>query len=350
MVNGLVTVVVPVYNVEQYLDRCISSIVNQTYTNLEVILVDDGSPDRCPQMCDEWAQRDSRIKVIHKKNAGLGMARNTGIENANGEYICFFDSDDYIEPVTIEECYRTIKEECADMVCFGNDKVMPDGHVIERRVPAPPQRVFEGEEIVKKLFPQTVSYDPRTGENWRLSWAAWCALFSMRMIRKTGWRFVSEREYISEDYYSLASLYTYIGKVVIIDKVFYHYTVNTSSLSRAYKEDRFERLLYFYKEIQALCKRLNTFKYVERELGIVFLWLSIGYLKQIVDSKQGIRKKLIKCKTVILDPAIQDIVRINDFDAENLPRKMIYFAIRKRSVILSFLVVKLRNLRGKMKR
>ena len=96
------SIVVPIYNVEKYLDRCIKSIVSQTYGNLEILLVDDGSPDDCPRVCDEWAEKDSRIKVVHKLNAGLGYARNTGIENATGKYICFFDSDDYIEPDTID--------------------------------------------------------------------------------------------------------------------------------------------------------------------------------------------------------------------------------------------------------
>ena len=102
MLNKKVTVVLPIYNVEKYLDRSVKSIVEQTYTNLEIILVDDGSPDMCPQMCDEWARKDKRIKVIHKKNAGLGMARNTGIDNASGDYICFFDSDD---------CYKYNRED-----------------------------------------------------------------------------------------------------------------------------------------------------------------------------------------------------------------------------------------------
>ena len=96
MSSPLVTIVVPIYNVEKYLTRCVDSIINQTYQNLEIILVDDGSPDNCPRICDEYAKKDHRIKVIHKINAGLGMARNTGIENATGKYICFFDSDDYI--------------------------------------------------------------------------------------------------------------------------------------------------------------------------------------------------------------------------------------------------------------
>ena len=103
MRESLVSVIVPIYNVELYLERCIKSIINQTYRNLEIILVDDGSPDRCPQICDEWCAKDERVKVIHKDNAGLGMARNTGIEHATGEYVYFVDSDDYIDNDTIEQ-------------------------------------------------------------------------------------------------------------------------------------------------------------------------------------------------------------------------------------------------------
>lgn len=111
MSNGLVTIVLPIYNVEKYLNRCINSIVNQTYKNLEIILVDDGSPDKCPEMCDEWEKKDTRIKVIHKQNEGLGMARNTGIENATGDYICFFDSDDYLELTAIEKLYKLAEKQ-----------------------------------------------------------------------------------------------------------------------------------------------------------------------------------------------------------------------------------------------
>lgn len=94
--NPLISVIIPIYKVERYLNECVSSVVNQTYKNLEIILVDDGSPDRCPQMCDEWAEKDSRIKVIHKENGGLSDARNAGMDIATGEYVAFVDSDDYI--------------------------------------------------------------------------------------------------------------------------------------------------------------------------------------------------------------------------------------------------------------
>lgn len=122
-----VTVIVPVYNVEKYLDRCVKSIVRQTYKDLEIILIDDGSPDRCPEMCDAWKLKDSRIKVIHKKNAGLGYARNTGIDNATGKYLCFVDSDDYIAPDTIEKAYYCAVQYNADIVSYGYYVVASDG-------------------------------------------------------------------------------------------------------------------------------------------------------------------------------------------------------------------------------
>ena len=92
----LISIIVPVYNVEQYIQRCLNSIINQTYKNLEIILVDDGSPDQCPQICDDYAAKDSRIMVIHKKNGGLSDARNAGLLTSAGEYVAFIDSDDFI--------------------------------------------------------------------------------------------------------------------------------------------------------------------------------------------------------------------------------------------------------------
>lgn len=111
MEHSLISVIVPIYKVQDYLDECIESIITQTYSNIEVILVDDGSPDRCPQMCDEWAKRDSRIRVVHKKNGGLSSARNAGIDVATGEYISFVDSDDFICKDTLQNLYERIKDD-----------------------------------------------------------------------------------------------------------------------------------------------------------------------------------------------------------------------------------------------
>ncbi len=111
----LISVIVPVYNVEQYLNKCVDSIINQTYKNLEIILVDDGSPDRCGEICDEYAEKDDRVKVIHKENGGQGSARNMGLDICKGEYIAFVDSDDWIDLDMYECMMSDLLEYAADL-------------------------------------------------------------------------------------------------------------------------------------------------------------------------------------------------------------------------------------------
>lgn len=132
MERPLISVIVPVYKVEPYLNRCIASIVSQTYTNLEIILVDDGSPDQCPQMCDAWAERDNRVKVIHQKNQGSGAARNIGLDAAKGEVIAFVDSDDYIAPDMYMHL-STLLKQGADIAECNYIEVTADDAVFEQK-------------------------------------------------------------------------------------------------------------------------------------------------------------------------------------------------------------------------
>ena len=126
-----VSVIIPIYNVEKYLKNCIESVWNQTYENLEIILVDDGSPDRCPLLCDEYAQMDSRVRVIHKKNGGICSARNAGLKIAKGEYVGFCDNDDLYLPDLIEDNYRLAKENDVDLMRYAKIKRLEkdDGRV-----------------------------------------------------------------------------------------------------------------------------------------------------------------------------------------------------------------------------
>ena len=126
---NLISVIIPVYKVEKYLDKCIQSVINQTYSNLEIILVDDGSPDNCPQLCDDWANKDERIKVIHKKNGGLSDARNAGLDIATGEYIAFVDSDDYIESDMYECLLDKIIKTQSQMAICNFEYVDTDGNI-----------------------------------------------------------------------------------------------------------------------------------------------------------------------------------------------------------------------------
>lgn len=128
----MISIIVPIYKVEEYLPRCLDSIINQTYKDLEIILVDDGSPDKCGDICDKYAEMDNRIKVIHKKNGGLSSARNTGLEIASGDYIAFVDSDDWIEPNAYELLLDAIESMDVDIAIIGyrqTDGVLNQGDI-----------------------------------------------------------------------------------------------------------------------------------------------------------------------------------------------------------------------------
>lgn len=147
--ENTISVIVPIYKVEAYLDECVRSIVGQTYPHLEIILVDDGSPDRCGAMCDAWAKRDDRIRVIHKPNGGLSDARNAGLEIASGDYIAFVDSDDWIEPEMYERMLAALLQEDADICACRISSRYPD-----RRADwgCPEYRVTDPEQTYAMLY------------------------------------------------------------------------------------------------------------------------------------------------------------------------------------------------------
>lgn len=121
-----VTIIIPVYNVEKYIRQCLNSVVSQTYKNLEIILIDDESPDLCPEICEEYADKDKRITVFHQKNGGAANARNYGLEKATGDYICFVDSDDYVKPKYVEILLQMAKENVADIAACSYVSIYPD--------------------------------------------------------------------------------------------------------------------------------------------------------------------------------------------------------------------------------
>lgn len=127
--NELITVIVPVYGAERFLPRCIDSLLRQTYTRLDILLIDDGSPDQCGAICDEYAKKDGRIRVIHKENRGVSETRNRGIREVRGTLIYFLDSDDYLPDDALERLYHIMQEKDADIVIGGHSRVEPDGYI-----------------------------------------------------------------------------------------------------------------------------------------------------------------------------------------------------------------------------
>lgn len=153
MKKELVSVIVPVYKVEKYLNRCVNSVVNQSYENIEIILVDDGSPDKCPEICEEWARKDCRVKVIHKINGGLSDARNKGLELAKGCYVCFVDSDDYVAKTYVETLYGLICSKKTDISAVSLKEVFSlEPEISKNATGEGIITVFEGKEALKQLF------------------------------------------------------------------------------------------------------------------------------------------------------------------------------------------------------
>ena len=341
MRKGVITVILPIYNVEKYLNRCITSVVNQTYSNLEIILVDDGSPDRCPQICDEWSKKDNRIKVIHKKNEGLGFARNTGIENSTGEFICFFDSDDYVALDTVEKAYRVALKEKAEIVTFGYNQVKSDGKIKNTFIPHPRKLLYEGDEIQREFLINMIGPNMHTGEVTNL-WMSMCgALFSMKLIQKNGWRLVSEREIISEDIYSLLILYKRVKKVAVLPESLYFYCENVESLTHTYKKDRYEKIKHFYSACLKTCDDLNYCSEVQQQLKYPFLSNTIAAMKMVVSAEnQSEKEKLKILKNIIEDEILQKVLHEMPLEKERPARRLLLSFIRKKRYRCCYFLIK----------
>ena len=149
-----VTVIIPVYKVERYLDACVESVVRQSYADLEILLVDDGSPDRCPALCDAWAEKDPRIKVIHRENGGLSAARNSGIDAAKGRYYSFIDSDDVVLPRFLQTLYDACEEHDAYMSLCSVEDVQEDGKSCDPAYFTRPTQegVFCGKDLLNEFY------------------------------------------------------------------------------------------------------------------------------------------------------------------------------------------------------
>ena len=212
----LISIVVPIYNVENFLDRCVQSIVSQTYRNLEILLIDDGSPDNSSEIAECWMKKDSRIKVYHKKNGGLSDARNYGLDRANGEYIAFVDSDDYIEPEMYETLMAAIRESNVELACCGRFYTRGDSNSPSRSLPV--RKVLSRKDAIKELL-----------NNGCIEEAAWDKLYSRELWSDL--RFPINE--INEDIVVTPQIIAKCSGIVHVGKPFYHYCYNGSSITKS---------------------------------------------------------------------------------------------------------------------
>lgn len=249
MTQPKVSVIVPIYNVEKYLEECMHSLINQTLKDIEIIMVDDGSPDNCPKMCDKYAKKDSRIKVIHKENAGLGFARNSGIDVATGKFVAFIDSDDFVDLNMFEHLYQVAKEYNADEVRCGIK--FYDGRKFSERHDVNALTVFSGKENVIDFMLDVIGPLPECKRDVKYMMSSCCCIHSRKVIEENHIRFLSERECLSEDLIWDVDLFSKMNCIVYVPDCHYTYRMNPMSLTHQYSRDKYKRNYKFFEILES---------------------------------------------------------------------------------------------------
>ena len=302
MIQPKVSVIIPCYKVEKYLDRCVESVINQTLKDLEIILVDDESPDHVPEICDEWALKDARIKVIHKKNGGLGMACNSGIEVATGKYVAFLDSDDWIDANMYQTMYDTAEKHQAQMVFTGLRRVDTNGNVIGYLTHKEKFQIYEGKNEIDGLACDLVASEVSLAAERTLQMSAKVVLYSKSTIDENHLRFVSEREVMSEDMHFNLNMLSHSQCVCVVPRFFYNYRCTTGSITQKVDLDQFERIksLYFFtlKESQILGIEENIYQRIQR----FFIGYVRNYIRVVCRSKSSISEQIKIIQMIVNDP------------------------------------------------
>lgn len=257
-----VTIIVPVYKVEKYLKQCLDSIVNQTYSNLEILLVEDGSPDFCGEICDTYAKQDERIKVIHQENAGLSEARNVGLRYATGEYLLFVDSDDWLEHELCEMAVKDLEAHEADVVVFGYYEVSDAGQIQGVQF-SHCSETFSGVEGIKKLLIYEI-------ENY-----AWNKLYKRDVFRDITY----PKGRLFEDIGTTYKVFGNAIKIVQTNRVLYFYRQREGSISKQVSlRNQMEYIDMYLERYEVVCKEWPVLKKVTIEKAIPFMIWEYAYL------------------------------------------------------------------------
>ena len=325
-----ISVIVPVYNVEKYLKRCINSILNQSYKELEILLIDDGSTDLSSVFCDQYADEDNRIKVIHKENEGVSSARNCGLEMATGQYITFVDSDDYIELNMYEKMMEIAeKYDCDVIMCdcikeFGNKKEIYTHNIDSGYYD---RSKIEKEYLFNLLIMPNVEYPPTISN-------CLCLFKNKRYIKDDckGFKVINERKSnfdlryevgirFSEDLLFGAELMYWADSFYYMKKqCFYHYCMNSNSASHTFKIDKWNDYMKLHEVIQNKFSGCKIFNF-DYQINLVLLFFLYNSISDIVTTKKlSLEEKKSVCNHILSEKKVKDM-----FDKINIIKLKISF-------------------------
>ncbi|MDD6403968.1 MAG: glycosyltransferase family 2 protein [Mollicutes bacterium] len=325
-----VSVIVPVYNVpEKYLEKCVSSLVNQTLNDIEIILVDDGTPDTSGKLCDDFAIKDSRIKVIHQENKGLCGARNTGVKSSIGEWISFVDGDDWIEPDAYEKLYNIGTKNNVDVVMFGYVKDYPSKSVIMLY-----DKYFENEKVYN------TSEDITYLQKMILNYNANCAMAPTKFIRKS----IIEKYNIYHDEKLRQGaegiefnirLFSKIKSALFLNETFYHYIYNDESITTVHNEKNHQMVIECFKKIKSEINNDDSeiMGWFYNRMKYVILTTAIsGYFSSSNKEPYKIQKR--KFKKYMFDTLVQETLKSKNYQGLSTTRKVTLSFIKHRLFLL----------------
>ncbi|GGL50718.1 glycosyltransferase family 2 protein [Sporolactobacillus putidus] len=333
-----ISIIVPVFKVEKYLPRCVESILHQTYKDFEVILVDDGSPDRCGEICERYAQKDNRVQVVHQPNQGTGAARNNGLFCAKGKYVYFCDPDDYIEPNLLEDNHRLAEKFKANMVIFGYYNEIVTSSASER-IPKKVQSAF---------LETTADFRKRFGSLFKkeIMYTLWNKLYKKAFLDRHHCRFGSQK--MGQDTLFNYGVYKHLSRVFLNNHIYYHYYMNRSSSAlNRYRKDKFT---IRYHENLKFEELINEWGFDEEYKDLITAeWihtLSVGIdnlFHEQCDLKD--REKRKKIQSLINAPKIEAHLKDVSWKEVEGPvtTKMKVLLSKNKKVTLLFYLLKLRK-------
>lgn len=327
------SIILPIYNVENYLKRCLTSILNQSFTNYEIILVDDGSTDSSGKICDEYSKQYQFIKTIHKKNGGLSSARNEGLKKTSGKYIFMVDSDDWIEEDALKKLYECTKNQEIDIVKF--DYIRQPENMKKSSIL---KEGLKDNKELKSIIPLILK---QTG---KINFSAWGHIYRKSFLEQKNLKFVSERIVGSEDYLFNLQAYCQAENLLVLADFLYDYDMREGSLTKRYRKNLFTQYKELHKEFKkclvkcrmfdTIMKRALAYSYIEKLIGVCMQNECV--LSDNHNWKMGIKN----CKSMIKDESFREYISYYPFDEVGIKRKILIRSLDLHIVLPCMILLK----------
>jgi glycosyltransferase involved in cell wall biosynthesis len=277
----LLSIIVPVYKVEKYLERCVESLRDQTLRDIEIILVNDGSPDRCPELCEDLARQDSRIRVVHKKNGGLSSARNAGLRVAMGDYVGFVDSDDTVDPTMFEKLYRVIVREKVDFVMSDYVRVPEQGAPYLKTLDIRPG-LYSKDDLRREIFPQLIM-----GENvdYGPLLSVWHCLYRTEFLRSNEFYFDEEVRWSEDNIFSAIVGYHADSFFYLKGEGLYHYHQNPGTITTSYRPGAWDVYCTMNRHLHRVFERVTDYDF-SRQLKLHMIYYACTCIGQATRLKK----------------------------------------------------------------